>query len=327
MNEEYKEMGRAIGEVREEVGKFIVGQKEAVDLILFSILAGGHALLEGLPGLGKTMLVRTFSEVLDLGFTRIQFTPDLMPSDITGTSIIERMPDGGQRFVFREGPLFSEMVLADEINRATPKTQSALLEAMGERTVTVLGETRKMADPFFVLATQNPIELEGTYPLPEAQLDRFTSKILVPYPDAEEMKEIMRRTTGKKPPMLKKVLDAEGVRRARELARSVILPEEMLGAAVQIVMATRPDEGTVPEIGRFVRIGSGPRGLQSLIALAKSRALAEGRFHVSIADLRASAAPALRHRLILSYEGEASEISPDGLIAKILERVLSGVRS
>ncbi|MET3575797.1 MoxR family ATPase [Bhargavaea ullalensis] len=325
--EEYAEMGRAIRDIRDEVGKFIVGQKEAVDLILFSIIGGGHALLEGLPGLGKTMLVRTFSEVLDLGFSRIQFTPDLMPSDITGTSILERLPDGGQRFVFREGPIFSEMVLADEINRATPKTQSALLEAMGERTVTVLGETRRMADPFFVLATQNPIELEGTYPLPEAQLDRFLCKILVPYPDREELKEIMRRTTGADPAPLKKVMDPGAVRRARELARAVVLPEEMLDAAARIVVATRPEKSDIPDIARFVRIGSGPRGLQSLIALAKSRALSEGRYHVSIADLRASAAPALRHRLILGYEGEASGVTPDDLIGKIVGEALSGVRS
>lgn len=324
---EFSEMGRKIGEVRAEVGKFIVGQEEAVDFILYAIIGGGHALLEGLPGLGKTMLVRTFSDVLDLGFSRIQFTPDLMPSDITGTNMIERTPDGGQRFVFKQGPIFSEMVLADEINRATPKTQSALLEAMGEKTVTVLGETRTMADPFFVLATQNPIELEGTYPLPEAQLDRFLCKILVPYPDVGELKEIMRRTTGAGSPELQKVMGPETVRRARELARAVILPEEMLDLAARIVVATRPGESGIEEIDRAVLIGSGPRGLQSLIALAKARALSEGRYHVSIADLKTAAPPALRHRLILNYEGEAAGTSPDDLIGRIVGDVLAGVNT
>ena len=209
--EQFEEMSGKLGTVKEEIGKFIVGQQEAVEFSLYSILADGHALLEGLPGLGKTMLIRTISEVLDLSFSRIQFTPDLMPADITGTSILERNEEGMQRFVFKEGPIFSQMVLADEINRATPKTQSALLEAMGEQTVTVLGETRKMAKPFFVLATQNPIEMEGTYPLPEAQMDRFLCKILLPYPDKSELKEIILRTTGPTTAAIQKVMDAETI--------------------------------------------------------------------------------------------------------------------
>src|SRR6185437_3313871 len=194
--EQFEEMSGKLGAVKEEIGKFIVGQQEAVEFSLYSILADGHALLEGLPGLGKTMLIRTVSEVLDLSFSRIQFTPDLMPSDITGTSMIERLENGKQQFTIQKGPIFSQMVLADEINRATPKTQSALLEAMGEKTVTVLGETKQMDKPFFVLATQNPIEMEGTYPLPEAQMDRFLCKILLPYPERSELKAIIQRTTG-----------------------------------------------------------------------------------------------------------------------------------
>ena len=209
--EQFKEMSEKLGEVKNEIGKFIVGQHEAVEFSLYSILADGHALLEGLPGLGKTMLIRTISEVLDLSFSRIQFTPDLMPADITGTSIIERNEEGKQQFVFKKGPIFSQMVLADEINRATPKTQSALLEAMGEKTVTVLGETREMARPFFVLATQNPIEMEGTYPLPEAQMDRFLCKILLPFPQKTELKEIMMRTTGSKEIKIEKVMNAEEI--------------------------------------------------------------------------------------------------------------------
>lgn len=322
--EDYREMSLIIGKVKEEVGTFIVGQEEAVDFILYSILAGGHTLLEGLPGLGKTMLIRTFSEVLDLGFSRIQFTPDLMPSDITGTTVIEETPDGRKDFVFREGPLFSEMVLADEINRATPKTQSALLEAMGERTVTVLGTTRPMKEPFFVLATQNPIELEGTYPLPEAQLDRFLCKVIIPNPEKEELKEIIRRTTGSRSVGLRKLMGPEEIRRARKMVREVILPEEMLDVAARIVTGTHPDDSPLDEVRRWIRFGSGPRGLQSLVLAAKARALAEGRFHVSIGDLKKCAVPALRHRLLFNYEGEAAGIPADELITRLADMAAGG---
>jgi MoxR-like ATPase len=324
VKEDYSKMSLKIGKVKEEVGKFIVGQEEAVDFILYSILAGGHTLLEGLPGLGKTMLIRTFSEVLDLGFSRIQFTPDLMPSDITGTTVIEERPDGRKTFVFREGPLFSEMVLADEINRATPKTQSALLEAMGERTVTILGNTRPMKDPFFVLATQNPIELEGTYPLPEAQLDRFLCKVIVPHPGTEELKEIIRRTTGGVTGSLGKLLDPEEIRHAREMVREVILPEEMLDVATRIVTGTHPSDSPLDEVKRWVRFGSGPRGLQSLVLAAKARALTEGRFHVSIGDLKKCAVPVLRHRLLFNYEGEAAGMPADDLIIRLADLSAEG---
>lgn len=324
--EQFEEMSNTLTEVREEIGKFIVGQQEAVEFSLYSILADGHALLEGLPGLGKTMLIRTISEVLDLSFSRIQFTPDLMPADITGTSILERNPEGVQRFVFKEGPIFSQMVLADEINRATPKTQSALLEAMGEKTVTVLGETRKMARPFFVLATQNPIEMEGTYPLPEAQMDRFLCKILLPYPVKEELKEIMLRTTGPTTVSIRKVMDTETIVLAQEMAKSVVIADEMMDYAVDLVSATHHRTDAEDDWNQYVQYGSGPRGLQSIIRLAKARALMAGRFHVSIADIKTVAKPALRHRILINYEGEAEGIDVDKLIDRLLEDIRQGAQ-
>ncbi|WP_339249424.1 MoxR family ATPase [Sporosarcina sp. FSL W8-0480] len=322
--EQFEEMSKKLAEVRAEIGKFIVGQQEAVEFSLYSILADGHALLEGLPGLGKTMLIRTISEVLDLSFSRIQFTPDLMPADITGTSILERNEDGVQRFVFKEGPIFSQMVLADEINRATPKTQSALLEAMGEKTVTVLGETRKMAKPFFVLATQNPIEMEGTYPLPEAQMDRFLCKVLLPYPSKEELKEIMIRTTGPESVAIQKVMNTQAIVEAQEMAKAVVIADDMIDYAVDLVSATHHKLGSEDEWNQYVQYGSGPRGLQSIIRLAKARALMAGRVHVSIADIKTVAKPALRHRILINYEGEAEGIDVDKLIDKLLDDVRQG---
>ncbi|MDN4608954.1 AAA family ATPase [Sporosarcina highlanderae] len=322
--EQFEEMSKKLTEVREEIGKFIVGQQEAVEFSLYSILADGHALLEGLPGLGKTMLIRTISEVLDLSFSRIQFTPDLMPADITGTSILERNEEGMQRFVFKEGPIFSQMVLADEINRATPKTQSALLEAMGEKTVTVLGETRKMAKPFFVLATQNPIEMEGTYPLPEAQMDRFLCKVLLPYPSKEELKEIMLRTTGPGSITIRKVMNSETIVEAQEMVKAVVIADDMIDYAVELVSATHHKSGAGDEWSQYVQYGSGPRGLQSIIRLAKARALMAGRVHVSIADIKTVAKPALRHRVLINYEGEAEGIDVDKLIDKLVEEVRQG---
>ena len=316
--EQFEEMGERLGLVKAEIGKFIVGQEEAVEFAMYSILADGHALLEGLPGLGKTMLIRTISEVLDLSFSRIQFTPDLMPADITGTSILERTEEGMQQFVFKKGPIFSQMVLADEINRATPKTQSALLEAMGEKTVTVLGETREMANPFFVLATQNPIEMEGTYPLPEAQMDRFLCKIILPYPKKEELKEIIMRTTGPSDIKIEKVMNGEEIIVAQQMVKEVIIAEEMIDYAIDLVSATH-------QWGNHVQYGSGPRGLQSIIKLAKARALIAGRLHVSIADIKRVSLPALRHRIQLNYEGEAEGIEVDGLILELLEEIKQGV--
>ncbi|MHA6258542.1 AAA family ATPase [Sporosarcina sp. CAU 1771] len=322
--EQFKEMSEKLRTVTSEIEKFIVGQEEAIEFSLYSILADGHALLEGLPGLGKTMLIRTISEVLDLSFSRIQFTPDLMPADITGTSILERNEEGLQRFAFKEGPIFSQMVLADEINRATPKTQSALLEAMGEKTVTVLGETRKMAKPFFVLATQNPIEMEGTYPLPEAQMDRFLCKILLPYPKKSELKEIMMRTTGTRDIQINKVMGTSEIVRAQEMVKAVIIAEEMIDYAVDLVSATQNQTDLTTDWGNYVQYGSGPRGLQSIIKLAKARALLSGRYHVSIADIKTVAKPALRHRILINYEGEAEGIDVDVLIDKLLVDVQQG---
>ncbi|WAA13631.1 AAA family ATPase [Fervidibacillus halotolerans] len=309
-------------QLKDEIQRFIVGQSETIDQLLWTIFSGGHALLEGLPGLGKTMLVRTLSECLHLSFRRIQFTPDLMPSDITGTMILERDDSGKQRFFFHEGPIFHHIILADEINRATPKTQSALLEAMGERTVTVMGETRPMKTPFFVLATQNPIDMEGTYPLPEAQKDRFLSKIIVPYPSKEELKEIALKTTGTENIVLNRVMDVEDVLHYQQLAKKILISEDMLHLAVLIISATHPDDPSAPEMVKsYVQYGSGPRGLQSLIQMAKTRALFSGRYAVSTGDLKRVSFPVLRHRIYLNFEGEAEGITPEMIISNILEKV------
>ena len=322
---QYEEMSEQIAKVREEIGKFIVGQKEAIDFSLYAILADGHLLLEGLPGLGKTMLVRTIADVLSLQFSRIQFTPDLMPADITGTSMIERTDNGKQHFTFQKGPIFSQIVLADEINRATPKTQSALLEAMGEKTVTVLGDTKPMDKPFFVLATQNPIEMEGTYPLPEAQLDRFLCKVLLTYPSKQELVHIMDRTTGAEKAQLTKVMNGENIQIAQQMVKEVLIAEDLLSYAVDLCMATSPSsEHEIEEVKQYVQYGCGPRGVQSVIKLAKARALVSGRFHVSIADIKSVIKPALRHRLILNYEGEAAEQTPDKILDSIVQKIQQG---
>lgn len=322
--EQFTEMSSKLHQVKEEIGRFIVGQEEAVEFSLYAILSDGHALLEGLPGFGKTMLIRSIAEVLDLSFSRIQFTPDLMPSDITGTSLIERGHDGRQQFTFREGPIFSQMVLADEINRATPKTQSALLEAMGEKTVTVLGDTKKMASPFFVLATQNPIEMEGTYPLPEAQMDRFLCKLKIPAPSREELAQIVRRTTGIEDIRLEKQMDTVELLAAQQLAKEVLIADDILMVAVDIIQSTDPGQTGFEDVKQFVQYGSGPRGLQSLIRMAKARALTAGRYHVSIGDLKYVAKPVLRHRLLLNYEGEAEGADIDSLIGEVLDAVGRG---
>ncbi|WP_263623069.1 AAA family ATPase [Guptibacillus algicola] len=307
-------------EIRAELGKYIVGQEKTIEQVLWTIFSGGHALLEGLPGLGKTMLVRTLSEIMDLNFSRIQYTPDLMPGDITGTMMIQPDERGGQSFSFHKGPIFSNIVLADEINRATPKTQSSLLEAMQEKTVTVMGEMKELPNPFFVLATQNPIELEGTYPLPEAQMDRFLVKIDVEYPSRSELKEIAIRTTSGEQFELNKMIDGQFIVDVQKLTNEVLVADSIMDFAVSLVLNTHPDQDGAPEaIQQNVRYGSGPRGLQGIIKVAKTRALLAGRANVSIGDIKQVAIPVLRHRVFLNFEGEASGVVTDDLIMEVIK--------
>jgi MoxR-like ATPase len=302
-----------------ELGRLIVGQKELLRDTVIALIGGGHILLEGVPGLGKTMLVRSLGQALDLSFSRIQFTPDLMPADIVGTNII-REDSGRREFEYQPGPIFASLVLADEVNRATPKTQSALLEAMQERTVTVGNETRSLPVPFFVLATQNPIELEGTYPLPEAQLDRFFFKALVPFPSETELLEIARRTTGATTPELHAIGDAESIVAAQRVAREVPIAEHVLHYAARLIIATHPNRTELDSVRRYVRYGASPRGLQTLVLAGKVRALLEGRYNVAFEDLVAVARPALRHRVFLLFEAEADGITTDQIIDEVLER-------
>lgn len=326
--QQFAQAADIIARVRDEIQSFIVGQEEVVEQVLWSIFSGGHVLLEGLPGLGKTMLIKTIAEVLDLKFSRIQFTPDIMPSDITGTMLLQPDEAGRQTFSFHKGPIFANIILADEINRATPKTQSALLEAMGEKTVTIMGETKRMEKPFFVLATQNPIDMEGTYPLPEAQTDRFICKVNVAYPTQEELKEIARRTTGVQNTHLNKAAGLNDVVALQELTREILVSEDILDYAVWLITATHPDSEDAPEtVKEYVQYGSGPRGLQSLINMARARALCSGRFHVSIGDLKNVAYPVLRHRLILNFEGEASGITADSIIEGLIKENSRGAKS
>lgn len=307
--------------LRTEVGKRIVGQQPIVDGVLISMIAGGHVLLEGVPGLGKTLLVRTLSEVLDAPFSRIQFTPDLMPADLIGTNILVEGDDGKKAFQFQAGPLFANVVLADEINRATPKTQSALLEAMQEHSVTVAGTSHQLDGLFFVLATQNPLEMEGTYPLPEAQLDRFLMKLMVPFPTTEEMEAIMDRTTSGQIAPPEKVIAADRVVRMGQLSRLIPIADEVRRYAILMVMATHPEhEAATPMVRQFVRYGSSPRGAQALILCAKIKAVLDGRFHVCKDDLRSVAHAVLRHRVMLNFEGQAEAIRVDGIIDDILEK-------
>jgi MoxR-like ATPase len=308
--------------LRAEVEKVIVGHREIINHVLVGLFAGGHVLLEGVPGLGKTLLVKTLSECLELSFARIQFTPDLMPADIIGTNIIVEDAEGRKHFQFQPGPIFAHVVLADEINRATPKTQSALLEGMQEASVTVGGASRPLPAPFFVLATQNPIEMEGTYPLPEAQLDRFLLKLRVRYPAIEELNAIIDRTTHARPVTVDRVMSGAKVLAFRELIREVPVASHVRDFASGIVMATHSQAVDAPEVSRrFVRYGSSPRGAQALILGGKVRALSEGRYNVSVEDVKALAAPALRHRVILNFEGEAEGVDVDNLIAQIIEGV------
>ncbi len=309
--------------IETEVGKVIVGQNEVVRHVLVSILAGGHVLLEGVPGLGKTMLIRTLGEVLDLKFSRIQFTPDMMPADILGTEILVDQ-DGKRDFRFRSGPLFANLVLADEINRATPKTQSALLEAMQEGSVTVAQQTYRLDEPFFVMATQNPLEMEGTYPLPEAQLDRFFFRLNVAYPTVDELVTIADRTTGMDVPQPKIVASGETIVAMQQLARGVPIAPHVVQAAARLVRATQAQDPGSPDIvKKFVNWGSSPRGMQALILAAKIIALLDGRYNASIDDLRAAALPALRHRLILNFEAQAEGVTTDKIVGELVETVLS----
>jgi MoxR-like ATPase len=305
--------------IEAEVGRVIVGQSEVVRGVLTCLLAGGHALLEGIPGLGKTLLVRTIGEAVDLTFARVQFTPDLMPADITGTTILRDGADGQRTFQFQPGPLFANLVLADEVNRATPKTQSALLEAMQERRVTAGRTTHTLPEPFFVLATQNPIEMEGTYPLPEAQLDRFLFKLTVPYPSEDELLRIAELTTRANMPHPNRVADGQGLLELMNFAREVPVAEPVLRYAVRIVRRTNPETPDAPpDVKRFARYGSSPRGLQSLVLGGKVRGLLEGRYNVAFEDIRAVAPAALRHRIILGFEADAEGITTDRLIHEVV---------
>ncbi|MAG57985.1 MAG: AAA family ATPase [Planctomycetes bacterium] len=306
--------------LQKTLGRVIVGQQEVVDHVICAVVAGGHVLLEGAPGLGKTLLVRTLADCMALGFARVQFTPDLMPADITGTNVIVE-EDGRRGFRFHEGPVFTSVLLADEINRATPKTQSALLEAMQEHAVTVTGQRHTLPTPFFVLATQNPIEMEGTYPLPEAQLDRFLLKVVVPYPTKGELTEVLDRTTGTVTSAVEPVLDGEKLLGFQALAREVVLAPEVRDRAATLVLRTHPQNDEAPDtVRRFVRYGASPRGAQSLVSAAKVRALRQGRCQVDFQDVDAMALPTLRHRLILNFEGEAEGISPDDVVRDVLKR-------
>ncbi|MCC6464013.1 MAG: AAA family ATPase [Planctomycetes bacterium] len=310
-----------VSKLKAEIAKVIVGHAEIIDKTLVGFITGGHVLLEGVPGLGKTMLVRTLADAVEVTFSRIQFTPDLMPADITGTNIV--VEEGGRRrFEFQKGPIFGNIVLADEINRATPKTQSALLEAMQEGSVTFAGQTMRFEQPFFVLATQNPIEMEGTYPLPEAQLDRFMFKLDVKSPSVAELAGVLSGTTGSDSRRAGKVVDGKRILEMRALAAQVPIAQHLTEFVARIVLATHPESPeAAPVVKQFVRVGSSPRGGQAIIRGAKMLALARGRYNVSPDDVRECAVPALRHRMILNFEGEAEGIKPDDVIGKVLQHV------
>lgn len=322
MQERADQFRKAYARVQGEIGKVIVGHTDIVHGVLTCLFVGGHALLEGVPGLGKTLLVRTLGQVLDLKFNRIQFTPDLMPADIIGTNIISESPDGKRVFSFQSGPLFSQIVLADEINRATPKTQSAMLEAMQEHSVTVGGTIHRLEEPFFVLATQNPIEQEGTYPLPEAQLDRFFFKLIVNYSGREEMSTILDRTTKGEWPQAGKVMDGDEIRKWQQLIREVLVAPPVQDYAIRLVLATHPQgEFATADANRYIRCGASPRGAQALVLAGKVRALLEGRYNVSFEDIRRVYLPALRHRILLNFEAQAENIPSDTVLAQILNEV------
>jgi MoxR-like ATPase len=308
--------------LRSEVGKVIVGNKEILDDTLIALVAGGHVLLEGVPGLGKTLTVRTLADALHLKFQRIQFTPDLMPADLIGTNVVVETDTGKKQFEFQPGPIFGNIILADEINRATPKTQSALLEAMQEHSVTVAGKSHKLTEPFFVMATQNPLEMEGTYPLPEAQLDRFFCKLLVPFPKLNALETILDRTTETKSPKAEAVLTGERIIEMSQLARQIPVASEIRRFGLALVLGTHPENEFAADITKqYVRYGASPRGAQALILGAKIRAILDHRYHVAKEDLRVMAPAVLRHRIILNFEGQAEGVSTDSVIEKILTSV------
>lgn len=317
--EEFRERATAI---EAEVGRVIVGQRQLIRQTIVTLLAGGNALLEGVPGLAKTTLVRTLADVIDCRFNRIQFTPDLMPADIIGTTLISEDEHGHKVFRFEPGPIFANLVLADEINRATPKTQSALLEAMQERTVTVSKTIHTLDSPFFVLATQNPLEMEGTYPLPEAQLDRFLFKINVEFPTVSELVEIANRTTGSQVPYPRKVANGAMISAMQALARTVPIASHVMAYAAHVIATSHPEnKEAAPMVRQYVRYGASPRGIQALILAGKIMALLDGRYNVAFSDIREAALPALRHRCILNFEAQAEGVDPDAIIGNILESV------
>jgi MoxR-like ATPase len=314
-------VAEAVATVRAEISKAIVGQSEVVEGVLIALLAGGHVLLEGVPGLGKTMLVRTLAQTLALKYSRIQFTPDLMPADVIGTTVIHENGDGGKMLRFQPGPLFANLVLADEINRTTPKTQSALLEAMQEKQVTVGGTTHLLDEPFLVIATQNPLEMEGTYPLPEAQLDRFLFKLRVPFPQRGELHDILDRTTQRTEVSVHSVLSGAQILALRGIVRSVPVAPHVQDYVVQLILATHPETTANSLAAKYIRYGSSPRGAQTLILGGKVRALLEGRFNVSIEDIQALLLSSLRHRIILNFEAHADGRTPDDLLTEIAGKV------
>ncbi|MAE77944.1 MAG: AAA family ATPase [Planctomycetes bacterium] len=312
----------AHAKIKTEVQRFIVGQEPVIDAALTGLLAGGHVMLEGVPGLGKTMLVRAIGEAVDIGFSRIQFTPDLMPADIQGTNVLVEHEGGGHEVTFQQGPLVSNLILADEINRATPRTQSALLEAMQENQISVAGRVIKLEEPYCVMATQNPIEQEGTYPLPEAQLDRFLMKIVVGYPDEQDYEAIIDRTTGGEDPEINKVSSGEEIRRYRRTIRSVPIPQRVKQYAIHLVMGTQPgSDFACGLVNNAVALGASPRGAQGLMLAGKVRALLDGRFSVSVDDVSKSALDVLRHRVLISFHGQAEGVTPDNVVEAVLQHI------
>jgi MoxR-like ATPase len=322
LQERVEAFGASIAGLREEIGRVIVGQETVVEGVILALLAGGHVLLEGVPGLGKTRLVRTLAAALELDFSRIQFTPDLMPSDITGTRVAVQDERGQTVLDFQRGPIFSHVVLADEVNRATPRTQSAMLEAMAERSVTTSGVTHELPNPFFVLATQNPLEMDGTYPLPEAQLDRFLFKLHVESPTGAELHAILDRTTGSEEPTVLNTMPIDELLSLRAMARDVPVPGHVQELVVRLIEATHPDRpGGPPAAARYIRYGASPRGAQAVMRSAKVRAITQGRFSVASEDVRAVLKAALRHRIIRGFEGEAEGVTPDAILDDILAHV------
>ena len=318
-SEEFRSRYQAL---KEQIGRVIVGHDEVVHSVLTCLFVGGHCLLEGVPGLGKTLLVRTLATALNLDFSRIQFTPDLMPADILGTNMVVETPEGRKAFEFQRGPIFTQICLADEINRATPKTQSALLETMQEGTVTIGGTRYELEKPFFVMATQNPIEQEGTYPLPEAQLDRFFFKVVVGYSTREQLSTIVQRTTTGERIEAGKVMDGTEIQKWQGLVREVILAEHVQDFLVRATLATHPEGPHALDVtNQYIRWGSSPRGAQTLALAAKVRALLDGRFNVSFEDVRRVYLPAMRHRIVLNFEAQAESIDPDQVLLEILEKL------